>query len=67
MAQTTTTTAAPAGEREAPVAAQGGTKPPSRAKRVGFYTGLLLLTIVFVSPLLFMLSTSFAPPANLMY
>ena len=55
MAQTTT---APAGEREAPAAALAGTKPPRPAKRVGFYTTLLLLTIVFVL-LPFMLSTSF--------
>jgi multiple sugar transport system permease protein len=41
------------------VATRGGTKPPPLAKRVGFYTALLLLTIVFVSPLLFMVSTSF--------
>jgi multiple sugar transport system permease protein len=55
MAQTVTTRA-PA--REAPVAA-GGTRGPSPLKVIGSYTGLLLLTLLFVSPLLFMLSTSF--------
>jgi multiple sugar transport system permease protein len=52
----TVTTRAPA--RETPVAA-GGTRGPSRLRAVGSYSGLILLTIMFVSPLLFMLSTSF--------
>jgi multiple sugar transport system permease protein len=51
----TATTRAPA--REAPVAA--GTRGPSPLKVVASYTGLVLLTLIFVSPLLFMLSTSF--------
>jgi multiple sugar transport system permease protein len=55
MAQTAATRA-PA--REAPVAA-GGTRGPSALRRTAFYTGLILLTIVFVSPLLYMVSTSF--------
>jgi multiple sugar transport system permease protein len=35
------------------------TRGPSRVRVAAFYTGLLLLTLLFVSPLLFMLSTSF--------
>ena len=46
----------PATEAHPPV---GGTKGPSLASRLGSYTGLLLLTVLFISPLLFMLSTSF--------
>jgi multiple sugar transport system permease protein len=54
MAQTATTRAP---VRAAPVAA--GTRGPSPLKVIGSYTGLVLLTLIFVSPLLFMLSTSF--------
>jgi multiple sugar transport system permease protein len=39
--------------------ATGGTRGPSPLRVAAFYTGLLLLTLVFVSPLVFMLSTSF--------
>jgi multiple sugar transport system permease protein len=54
MAQTATTRSP---IRAAPVAA--GTRGPSPLKVLGSYTGLVLLTLIFVSPLLFMLSTSF--------
>jgi multiple sugar transport system permease protein len=37
----------------------GGTRGPSPVRVAAFYAGLLLLTLVFVSPLVFMLSTSF--------
>jgi multiple sugar transport system permease protein len=53
---TATETRPPATEARTPV---GGTKGPSLASRLGSYTGLLLLTVLFVSPLLFMLTTSF--------
>jgi multiple sugar transport system permease protein len=53
MATATTTRPAPAPARAS------GTKPPSLASRAGGYGGLLLLTVLFVSPLVFMLSTSF--------
>jgi multiple sugar transport system permease protein len=39
--------------------AASGTRGPSPLRVAAFYTGLLLLTLVFVSPLVFMLSTSF--------
>jgi multiple sugar transport system permease protein len=52
----TATTRAPAAGT---AARAGGTRGPSPARVAAFYTGLLLLTILFVSPLLFMLSTSF--------
>ena len=55
MAQTAATRA-PARSR-ATVA--GGTKGPSAVRRTTFYGVLILLTLVFVSPLLFMLTTSF--------
>jgi multiple sugar transport system permease protein len=37
----------------------GGTRGPSPLRRTAFYGVLILLTVAFVSPLLFMLSTSF--------
>jgi multiple sugar transport system permease protein len=55
MAQTAATRA-PARSR---TATAGGTRGPSAVRRTTFYGVLILLTIVFVSPLLFMLSTSF--------
>jgi multiple sugar transport system permease protein len=55
MAQTAATRA-PARSR---TATAGGTRGPSAARRTTFYGVLILLTIVFVSPLLFMLTTSF--------
>ncbi len=54
---TATETRPPATEARTPVG--GGTKGLSLASRLGSYTGLLLLTVLFVSPLLFMLTTSF--------
>ena len=57
MAQTAATRA-PAERRAARVTA-GGTRGQSPLRRTAFYGGLILLTLVFVSPLLFMLSTSF--------
>jgi multiple sugar transport system permease protein len=55
MAQTAATQA-PARSR---TTVAGGTKGPSAARRTTFYGVLILLTLVFVSPLLFMLTTSF--------
>jgi multiple sugar transport system permease protein len=57
----TATTTRPAQEQPAPTRAPagGGTRGPSLASRLGSYTGLLLLTVLFVSPLLFMVTTSF--------
>jgi multiple sugar transport system permease protein len=55
MAQTAGTRA-PARSR---TASAGGSKGPAAARRTAFYGGLILLTLVFVSPLLFMLTTSF--------
>jgi multiple sugar transport system permease protein len=55
MAQTAATRA-PARSR---TATAGGTRGPSAVRRTTIYGVLILLTIVFVSPLLFMLSTSF--------
>jgi multiple sugar transport system permease protein len=43
---------------------KGGTRGPSPVRVAAFYTGLLLLTLVFVSPLVFMLSTSFKTDAE---
>jgi len=43
---------------------KGGTGGPSPVRVAAFYTGLLLLTLVFVSPLVFMLSTSFKTDAE---
>ena len=57
MAQTATTTRGGTAAAGAPLA--GGTKGPSPAKVILSYAGLLLLTVLFVSPLVFMLSTSF--------
>jgi len=54
---TATETRPPATQARQPVG--GGTKGPSLASRLGSYTGLLLLTVLFVSPLLFMVTTSF--------
>jgi multiple sugar transport system permease protein len=54
---TATTSRAP--ETRAPAPVGGGTKGPPLAKRAGAYAGLLLLTVLFVSPLVFMLTTSF--------
>jgi multiple sugar transport system permease protein len=51
----TTTTRAPATRT---AATTGGTRGPSALRVVTSYTGLLLLTLLFVSPLVFMLSTS---------
>jgi multiple sugar transport system permease protein len=53
---TATTTRPPATQAREPVG--GGTKGPSLGRRAGAYAGLLLLTVLFVSPLVFMLSTS---------
>ncbi len=54
---TATDTRPPASEQaRGPV---GGTKPPPLAQRAGAYAGLLLLTVLFVSPLVFMVTTSF--------
>jgi multiple sugar transport system permease protein len=55
MAQTAATRA-PARER---TTVAGGTRGPSAVRRTAFYGGLILLTLVFVSPLLFMVTTSF--------
>jgi len=57
MAQTTATRA-PAEPRPAR-AVRGGTRGRSPLRRTAFYAVLILLTVAFVSPLLFMLSTSF--------
>jgi multiple sugar transport system permease protein len=54
---TATTTRAPAAPAGRPVG--GGTKAPSLGQRAGAYAGLLLLTVLFVSPLVFMVVTSF--------
>jgi multiple sugar transport system permease protein len=56
MATATTSRPPATGARE-PVG--GGTRPPSLARRVGAYAGLLLLTVLFISPLVFMVTTSF--------
>jgi multiple sugar transport system permease protein len=45
-------------------ARKGGTRGPSPVRVAAFYAGLLLLTLVFVSPLVFMLSTSFKTDAE---
>jgi multiple sugar transport system permease protein len=55
MAQTAATRA-PARSR---ATVTGGSKGPSAVRRTTFYGVLILLTLVFVSPLLFMLTTSF--------
>jgi len=54
----TATTTRPSDTRtRAPVS--GGTRGSSAGRRAGAYAGLLLLTVLFVSPLVFMVSTSF--------
>jgi multiple sugar transport system permease protein len=45
-------------------ARRGGTRGPWPVRVAAFYAGLLLLTLVFVSPLVFMLSTSFKTDAE---
>jgi multiple sugar transport system permease protein len=54
---TATTSRPPSTQAREPVG--GGTKGPSLGSRAGAYAGLLLLTVLFVSPLVFMLVTSF--------
>ena len=54
---TATTSRPPATEARRPVG--GGTSGASPGRRAGAYAGLLLLTVLFVSPLVFMLTTSF--------
>ena len=54
---TATTSWPPTTQAREPVG--GGTKGPSLGSRAGAYAGLLLLTVLFVSPLVFMLVTSF--------
>jgi multiple sugar transport system permease protein len=54
---TATTSRPSATEARQPVG--GGTRGPSPGRRAGAYAGLLLLTVLFVSPLVFMLTTSF--------
>jgi multiple sugar transport system permease protein len=54
---TATTTKPPAAKPREPVG--GGTRGPSARRRIGAYAGLLLLTVLFVSPLVFMVTTSF--------
>jgi multiple sugar transport system permease protein len=39
--------------------AGGGTRGPSLGRRAAAYAGLLLLTVLFISPLVFMVTTSF--------
>ncbi len=55
----TATTSRPPAEQQAQAPVGGGTKGPPVAQRLGAYAGLLLLTVLFVSPLVFMLTTSF--------
>jgi multiple sugar transport system permease protein len=55
----TATTSRPAGSQQTRAPARGGTKGPPLAQRAGAYAGLLLLTVLFVSPLVFMVTTSF--------
>jgi multiple sugar transport system permease protein len=54
----TATTSRPSAT-QAPQPVGGGSKGPSLAKRASAYGGLLLLTVLFLAPLLFMVSTSF--------
>jgi multiple sugar transport system permease protein len=56
---TATTSRPPAEQQQARAPVGGGTKGPPLAQRLGAYTGLLLLTVLFVSPLVFMVTTSF--------
>jgi multiple sugar transport system permease protein len=55
----TATTSRPPGTQPARAPAGGGTKGPPLGQRAGAYAGLLLLTVLFVSPLVFMVTTSF--------
>ena len=55
----TATTPRPPGTQPARAPAGGGTKGPPLGQRAGAYAGLLLLTVLFVSPLVFMVTTSF--------
>jgi multiple sugar transport system permease protein len=55
----TATTSRPAGSQQAQAPVRGGTRPPPLTQRAGAYAGLLLLTVLLISPLVFMLSTSF--------
>jgi multiple sugar transport system permease protein len=55
----TATTSRPPDARTRQPVGGGGTKGPSASRRAGAYAGLLLLTVLFVSPLVFMVSTSF--------
>jgi multiple sugar transport system permease protein len=54
----TATTSRPP-ETQAHKPAGGGTRGPSLGRRAGAYAGLLLLTVLFISPLVFMVTTSF--------
>ena len=54
----TATTSRPSAT-EAPSPVGGGTRGPSLGRRASAYAGLLLLTVLFVSPLVFMVTTSF--------
>jgi multiple sugar transport system permease protein len=54
---TATTTRPPDTQARRPVG--GGTRGPSPARRAWFYAGLLLLTVLFLAPLVFMVTTSF--------
>lgn len=51
-------TAAPTPPKSAPPSS-GGVKKPGRGRRIAMYTALILLSLLFISPLLYMLSTSF--------
>ena len=55
----TATTSRPPGTEQARAPVGGGTKPPPLAQRAAAYAGLLLLTVLFISPLVFMVTTSF--------
>ena len=53
----TATTSRPP-ETQAHEPAGGGTRGPSLGRRAGAYAGLLLLTVLFISPLVFMVTTN---------
>jgi multiple sugar transport system permease protein len=55
----TATDTRPPGTEQAPAQPGGGTRPPPLGQRAAAYAGLLLLTVLFISPLVFMLTTSF--------
>jgi multiple sugar transport system permease protein len=55
----TATTSRPPDTQPARAPAGGGSKGPQLGQRAGAYAGLLLLTVLFVSPLVFMVTTSF--------